>query len=329
MRPRWGANGEIGPFRSLCAPFLAPNAKSFRRSIESAPREALRSLQGPIVNLDPVLLLTGYSVAIVVASLIGVWVQDTVRLTHTRMQAAMSFVAGLVLGVALYHLLPHGLARISSPRAVEIAMWWMVAGMVLMLLLLRVFHFHQHDFGDAEDSRHGSHRQDGSERNSLNWLGITLGMGMHTLTEGVALGATVRSGWHDSAEPGPVSLGIFLAILMHKPLDALSILGSMRIAGIGRRPAVAVTAGIALLCPLSAFLTLWGMGLLGAEGDAIGRALAFAAGALLCISLSDLLPEVHFHSHDRLLLTISFLLGIALAYAIHYLENLPMDRLAG
>ena len=241
------------------------------------------------------------------------------------MQVAMSFVAGLILGVALYHLLPHGLARISGPRAVEIAVWWMIIGMILMLLLLRVFQFHQHDFGGEEGHHHRNHQQHGTNAHSLNWLGVSLGMGLHTLTEGVALGASVRSGLHNAPAAYLVSFGMFLAILFHKPLDAFSILGLMRIAGVGRRVAVAVNVGIALLCPLGAFLTCWGISLFGpAEGDAVGRALAFGAGALLCISLGDLLPEVHFHGHDRFLLTVSYVLGIALAYALHFLEHLPI-----
>ena len=49
-------------------------------------------------------------------------------------------------------------------------------------------------------------------------------------------------------------------------------------------------------------------------------ALAFSAGAFICIALSDLLPEVQFHSHDRMKLTVAFLLGIGLAYAIGSVE---------
>ena len=37
-------------------------------------------------------------------------------------------------------------------------------------------------------------------------------------------------------------------------------------------------------------------------------------------ALSDLLPEVHFHSHDRIVLTLAFLQGIGIAYAIGALE---------
>ena len=52
----------------------------------------------------------------------------------------------------------------------------------------------------------------------------------------------------------------------------------------------------------------------------VGCSLAFSAGVFLCISLGDLLPEVEFHSHDRLKLSLTLLLGIALAWGIGLLE---------
>lgn len=275
---------------------------------------------------NPWLLLTGYSIAIVGASLLGVWAQTMVRLTHTRMQLAMSFVAGLVLGVALYHLLPHSLARISDPQPVAIAAWWMILGMIAMVLLLRGFQVHRHEFDEETSvgsSKHANHK---AVTRSFKWLGISLGMGLHTMVEGVALGASLRSSSYSDGAIDPVGFAMFLAILFHKPLDAFSILGLMRIEGVGRVTSVWANIGITLLCPLGAVFALWGLGLLGpAEGDAIGRALAFGAGALVCVSLSDLLPEIHFHEHDRFLLTVSFVLGIALAYVLHYVEQQPIS----
>ena len=67
---------------------------------------------------------------------------------------------------------------------------------------------------------------------------------------------------------------------------------------------------------------LWGVELLGPEeGAVVSYVLSFAAGAFLCIALSDLLPEIHFHSHDRGKLIASLLVGIGLAYALYYVES--------
>ena len=53
----------------------------------------------------------------------------------------------------------------------------------------------------------------------------------------------------------------------------------------------------------------------------LGLALAFSAGIFLCISLGDLLPEVHFHSRDRLKLSAMLFLGVAIALAIEMLPG--------
>jgi zinc and cadmium transporter len=59
----------------------------------------------------------------------------------------------------------------------------------------------------------------------------------------------------------------------------------------------------------------------GNQNAALGAALAMAAGAFLCIAAADLLPEVQFHSHDRVLLTASLALGLTIAWGITVLER--------
>lgn len=274
---------------------------------------------------SPLLLLLAYTVAILATACLGMWIQSAIQLTHTRMQVAMSFVAGLILGVALYHLIPHSVAQISTPRALETAVWWIVVGMLVIVLLLRVFRFHQHNLVERADRSQAEQHRHSVRHQSLSWLGVSVGLGMHALTEGAALGASVRSSLHGSDEAVLVSFGVFLAIVFHKPLDAYSILGLMRLAGVTQRWAVAVNCAIAMICPVGAFLTYWGIGFFGpSEADVAGRALAFGAGALLCVALSDLLPDLQFHGHDRFLLTGSLVAGVSLAYALHYLERLSL-----
>ncbi|MFB3137829.1 MAG: hypothetical protein ACE10B_01235, partial [Phycisphaerales bacterium] len=57
--------------------------------------------------MSPIALLVMYCGLILAASLIGGWVPLLIRLTHERMELAVSFVSGVMLGVALLHLLPH------------------------------------------------------------------------------------------------------------------------------------------------------------------------------------------------------------------------------
>lgn len=274
------------------------------------------------------LILAAYCVAIIAASLLGGWLPSLVRMTHTRTQLIMSFVAGLMLGVALYHLLPHGLLQLelgaagSERSPVDTAVWWVMLGMILMLLLLRMFHFHQHDFSSEEHEAHDhQHHGHASGPHPLSWLGVALGLGLHTLIDGMALGASVVGGTHGSvAGGGWLGLGVFLAILLHKPLDALSITSLMRAGGWGKGARIVANLGFAMLCPLGALVFAFGVSLLENQALVVGCALAFSAGVFLCISLGDLLPEVHFHSHDRVKLTTVFLVGIALAYSLRFIE---------
>lgn len=270
------------------------------------------------MTASPALLLVGYCLAIALASLVGGFLPDRLKMTHTRIQLVMSFVSGLMLAVAFFHLLPHGIAMLGGAAAVDLAVVWLMIGLVVMLLLLRSFHFHQHDFSDAEHSGH-EHQAHVQGNRGMSWLGIALGLGVHTLIDGIALGAAMQ-GDVASHAGGMVGVGVFLAILLHKPLDAMSIT-SLMAAG-GSRPALRhlANAAFALMCPLGALLFYFGVDAAQGQQALIGGALAFSAGAFICIALSDLLPEVHFHSHDRVKLTLAFLAGILLAWAIGGLE---------
>ena len=75
-----------------------------------------------------------------------------------------------------------------------------------------------------------------------------------------------------------------------------------------------VNLGFALMIPAGVLLFGLGVGRLGPEASAswTSAALAFSAGTFLCVALSDLLPELQFHEHDRLKLSLALLLGVAL-----------------
>src|SRR5437762_7681276 len=103
------------------------------------------------------LLLTFYCICVLAASIAGGALPAVIRLTHRRMQLVMSFVAGLMLGVALLHLIPHSLAEQGS---IDRLAGWTLGGLLTMFLLIRVFHVHAHEHGDISDlvdSHHHPH----------------------------------------------------------------------------------------------------------------------------------------------------------------------------
>jgi zinc and cadmium transporter len=279
------------------------------------------------MTISPTLLLIIYCLAVAGFSLLGGLLPGWVRMTHTRTQLMMSLVSGLMLGVAFYHLLPHSVALLGGAGSVDTTVWWLMVGLIVMLLLLRVFQFHQHDFSSEESEHHEhphhahTHQHDHQPEKAvhgLSWIGLALGLGVHTLIDGVALGAVMHA---DSHAGGLIGIGVFLAILLHKPLDAMSIVTLMEAGGWSRSARMGTNLVFALMVPLGALLFFFGVNVVAdSRNHLVAAALAFSAGAFICIALSDLLPEVHFHSHDKAKLTLAFLLGIALAYGIGSVE---------
>lgn len=272
-------------------------------------------------------LLSSYCVAVFAASMLGAWLPRRFHMTHTRTQLTMSLVAGLMLGVAFFHLIPHSATNRGSD--IDLTMTWVVAGLVFMLLLLRLFHFHQHDFSHSEvacshpadDHHHAAaheHAHATPAKSPFTWLGLLLGLSIHTVIDGIALGAVMRAEPDGSA--GILGLGVFLAILLHKPLDSLSIETVASASGLPTSQRQFVSVAFALLCPITALMFWWLIDPMQSGGVLLPAALAFSAGAFICIALGDLLPEVQFHSHDRIKLTCLFVLGIGLAWSIGMLE---------
>ena len=281
-------------------------------------------------------ILGCYCALIVAASLAGGLLPWLVKLTHRRMQLMMSFVGGLMLGVALLHLLPHAVAKGVS---VDTAAWWALGGLLAMFLLIRVFHVHAHEHGAAGEEEHQhehgehhghkhcdhdhAHPPELTAERSFSWVGLAFGLALHTIIDGLALGAAVAAEADEAVHGwGLYGVGTFLAVALHKPLDALSITSLMASGGWSKRAALIANIVFALMCPLGAIGFVCGLGALTGDQDVvIGCALSFAAGVFLCISLADLLPEVTFHSHDRLWLTAALFLGVALAIGIGFFEH--------
>ncbi len=285
-----------------------------------------------------------YCTLIVAVSLLGGWLPLKLRLTHRGMEIVISGVAGVMLGISLLHLVPHAAMELSTFQVG----YGVLMGFLAMFFLERFFCFHHHDLPDADGGaaslpvlshhdRAQDHAHDHSQCNhhvgpamhsahDLRWGGAAIGLSLHTLTEGVALGASMFGrGGRDSTVATTWDLllsgfGIFLVIFLHKPFDALT-LGTLM--SRGKWPLVsqhAVNVAFALLVPAGGMLVyLAGAGL--EHSQLVGWALAFSGGAFLCISLSDLLPELQFHQHDRWKLSLALLVGVLLAAGVAVAER--------
>jgi zinc and cadmium transporter len=109
-------------------------------------------------------------------------------------------------------------------------------------------------------------------------------------------------------------------IFLHKPFDSLTLGALMGIGGRSSALKHLVNAAFAALIPAGALLFYFGIAGDGG-GHFISAALAFSAGTFMCIAMSDLLPELQFHQHDRLKLSMALLAGLAIAWVLGILES--------
>jgi len=324
----------------------------------------------------PVLLLI-YCVLVMLASLSGGWLSASLKLDHRRMEVALSFIAGAMLGVSFLHLIPHaiiarsGLVPGEASRALNHSeltglMLWMLAGFLGMFILERFVAFHVHEtpaphapIAHSNASHAHQHAHDHSDHHhphgecsadphahdaalrpatGYTWRGAFAGLALHSVCCGIAMAASVAGeAAHLEAEHAGhahppdesfrlLGLGTFLIVALHKPFDSLTLVSLMAADGRSIRQRHLVNVLFSLMAPLGVALFLFGFGSGGHSAAVISAALAFSAGMFVCISLSDLLPELQFHRHDRIKLTAALLLGLALAWGIGLLEAMGHDH---
>ncbi|MEM1445816.1 MAG: ZIP family metal transporter [Planctomycetota bacterium] len=288
------------------------------------------------------LLLAIYGAGIAAASFLGGYIPHRLKLTHTGMQTLMSAVAGFMFGVAVLHMLGHAL----PVAATKPVLYWLITGFVVMFFTQRFFAFHTHDpslvadahghaacdHGNTPPERVDVHDHATPQNLGLSWIGTTVGMTIHSLIGGVALAAAVIAVQseinthlgHDHAQSklGWAGFSVFLAVLLHKPLDALTIVALAKAGGLKPSQTHLLNLGFAMVVPVGVLLAYLGVStFLGDHPQTMAYALAFSAGTFICIALSDLLPEVQFHRHDRVKLSAALLVGLALAWGVGVLEH--------
>lgn len=204
---------------------------------------------------------------------------------ETHLKRYVSFGAGLLLGMALLHMVPE--AAIWLPHTFGI---WLAAGFVLLLILERFMMVHSCE-------EHGC---------SYHHIGVAafLGLSVHGIIEGFALASSVVA----APELGPM---IFIAILAHKVPAAFTLSTLLRLASKSNKQIAIFIVGLSLSGPLGIALAQL---LFNVDGmaHATGALLALSSGTFLYISACDLLPELHSNHADRFARLGFFLVGLAL-----------------
>jgi zinc and cadmium transporter len=204
------------------------------------------------------------------------------RRSLEAIDAGLAFGAGFMLAVAVLGVLPEVL-REGSPEAAL----YVLFGYLLVHLAQHVLtpHFH---FGEE------THRL-----TAAAGISALLGLTLHTFFDGVA----IASGFLVSSRLGVL---LFLAVLLHKLPEGVTIASVMVAGGQTRGRALGGAAVLGLATILGVVLTEW-IAPLARHG------LAIAAGVTLYVAASNLVP--HFQARRGWLIPAAFFGGAAAFFA--------------
>ncbi len=293
-----------------------------------------------------------FSVLIGLFALAGGLIPFRREVSHTRLQFYLTLSAGVMLGAAFFHVMPDAIEQ-SGGKYVG---WWMSLAVVGLFCIERFIaphshevnghhhaphppgehqsphnhghhheeHHHQEHNGGHDDSHSPSSEPRAAAPAVAGWMAV-LGLTIHTFMNGVGLAGSVQSDLSKSiAYYGVPGLAMFLAVFLHKPADALAISTVLTRKGVSRRKITWVQLGYVAMIPIGAFAFVLTSGALeeSLKQKLTGFALAFSAGTFIFIALSDLLPEVQFHRHDRVPLFLTLVFGVLFMVFVAFLESL-------
>jgi zinc transporter, ZIP family len=204
-----------------------------------------------------------------------------------ELTTAIALTGGVVVAVALFHVLPEAIEAVGDPDRVGMLVG---AGFVFFFLAERALVLHHRD--DTEQIH--AHAQVGA-------LGAA-GLSVHSFIDGLGIGLAFGL----STETGVI---VFLAVVAHDFADGLNTVGFVLRQSGDRRRAIRWLA-VDAAAPLAGAIV--GTAMTVSE-ESLGQLLAVYAGFFLFMGATDLLPHAHEHpSAKRVLLT---LVGFAVILA--------------
>jgi zinc transporter ZupT len=201
----------------------------------------------------------------------------------------LALSAGFILALVFLELVPEGIRSVGSEAP------------LFMLLGYSVLHFFEHTIvGHLHFGEETHHDVMVSKVASVSTF---VGLFVHAFFDGFAISAGMQFDFY-------LGLMIFVAVLLHKIPEGLTIASVMLAAEHRRKTALLASAAIGVATMLgivSVFL------LSSVSEHVLGVAFAFSAGIATYVGASDLIPEIN-KSRNRI---IPFLVfgGIALFYA--------------
>ncbi len=205
-----------------------------------------------------------YLPTVMFVSLLGGFLPLMRSLSQRALAHLLSFSAGVLLGAVFFHMLP------ETGRVLNEAVGWpILTGFLLIFVMERFVFVHACE-------EHGC---------DIHQMGLPafLGISLHSLLDGIALGAGLLL-----PQLGPV---VLLAVIIHKMPDSMSISSILLAAGWNRRKISWLNLLFSLTTPAGALIAYFFFRSLSAENIAV--AIGISAGTFLAIATADILPQVH------------------------------------
>ncbi|HZB22993.1 MAG TPA: ZIP family metal transporter [Gaiellaceae bacterium] len=201
------------------------------------------------------------------------------------LRSAIALTGGVVVAVAVFHVLPEAIEIIGDPHRVGLLVG---TGFLTFFLAERVLVLHHRDA--PEEARSHSH---------VGALGAGA-VAVHTFIDGLGIGLAFSL---DTT----TGILVFVAVIAHDFADGLNAVAFVLHQGGSRARAVRWLTVVAVAPLLGAIVG----GALSVGEDSLGTILALYAGFFLFMGGSDLLPHAHEHpSWRRVALTTVGFLGV-------------------
>ena len=197
-----------------------------------------------------------------------------------ELTTAIALTGGVVVAVALFHVLPESIEAVGDPQRVGLLVG---IGFLVFFVAERLLVLHHRD--DAEQAQSHAH---------VGAFGAA-GLSLHSFIDGLGIGLAFDL----STSTG---LLVFVAVISHDFADGLNTVGFV-LRQSGDRTRAVRWLSVDALAPLAGAII---GSTLSISEFALGSALAVYAGFFLFMGATDLLPHAHEHpSGKRVLLTVA------------------------
>lgn len=199
----------------------------------------------------------------------------------------VSLGAGLLLGMALMHMMPESAKLIPNTFGI-----WFLVGFVVLFVLERFVMVHACE-------EHGC---------DYHTIGIAafVGLTVHGLIEGFALASTMLT----VQAMGPL---VLFAILSHKIPAGFALTSILKLGAKSNGKILLFVTGVALSGPMGVFIAYALLRNQEIPAPA-GILLAVSSGTFLYIAACDLIPELHHSDDDKMKRLALFFVGIGLSF---------------